>query len=102
MSVTDLNYDPSVGDNHTTTYQRAHKNMFFIPRIEGILAHDTSQDEQGLGQCGIDIIHDVVFKVKYPAGANIKFLKIVDNSNTFTNQALISQKPTSQQTSYDL
>lgn len=102
QSLKNLLYDPSARDSHTVTYQRAHRNMFFIVRVEGVVGHDSSIAEYGVLQAGVDILIDRTFKVKYPAGADIKWIVVNDSSDTFTNGGVVSSKPVSDNLGYSV
>lgn len=93
QSLKNLLYDPSARDSHTLTYQRAHRNMWFIVRVEGVVGHDSTLSEIGVLEAGVDILVDRTFRVKYPAGADIKWIVVNDSSDTFTNGGVVSSKP---------
>lgn len=95
-------YNPSVSDNHSSSYQKSFDGSYFLVRTEGCLGHDTANDEQGSLPAGIDIQHNATWKVLYPAGADIKWIHVDDNSNNFTNAGVTSSKPVSDNLQYSL
>ncbi len=86
-------YDPATSDTHSLTYQRSFDGSNFNLRVEGVCGHDTTLDEQGILQGGVDGVTDSVWKVLYPAGADIKTIIVNDNSDTFTNSGVVTNKP---------
>lgn len=74
VGIKGYKYDPSLFDSHNTEHNtkfNAHTWMVFI---NGVLAHDSAADEQGIQQVGVDVALYKVFKVKYPAGAQLHFV----------------------------
>lgn len=89
-------YDPSISDSHGLAFQRSFDGSNFSVRVEGILGHDnTDSSEQGNLQGAIDVQIDSTWNVLYPAGADIKFIFVDDNSESFTNGGVVANKPTS-------
>lgn len=95
-------YDPSLTDVHGLVYQRKNKTMAFIVRVEGVIGHDTTADEQGCLAAGVDVMFDRTFKVKYQAGADIKYIHVVNSASTFTNGGVVSNKPVSDNQQYSV
>lgn len=95
-------YDPSFVDSHALSYQKKYSSLVWHFTNSGVLAHDSSFDEQGLAQSGIDVIVDTTFIVKYAAGADIKYLVCTDNSDTFSNGALASSMPVADNIGYSV
>lgn len=83
-------YDPSFVDNHTSVNQKAYKAHSYLIRIEGVLGHDTANDEQGYLPAGIDISRVLIYTIKYEAGADIKYIEVDDNANSFTVGGVVS------------
>lgn len=92
-TVPTFQYDPSLVDSHNQAYQTRYHGCVFVVRTEGVLGHDTSADQQGTLAAGVDIQMDRTFVVKYSAGADIEYLVVNDESDTFTNGGVTSQKP---------
>lgn len=89
-------YDPSISDNHSLTFQRSFDGCSCAVRLEGIIGHDTVEgSEQGTLQAKVDITIDSVWHVMYPAGADIKHIKVTNSSSTFTNSGRVSNMPVS-------
>lgn len=95
-------YDPSIYDSHALLYQKKfHARVAFI-RVRGVLGHDSIADQQGFLQAGIDIEIMHMFEIKYSAGADIKFIHVIDNASTFTNGGLCSNMPVADNQAYSL
>lgn len=101
-SVRPFSYDPSLFDSHALNYQKAFLSYIIFVRIEGVISHDTVAVEVGRQSCGVDIEVDRTFEVRYPAGADIKYIVVTDNSNSFTNLAVTSSKPVSDNQTYSV
>lgn len=95
-------YDPSVVDSHALSYQSQYKAAVYVLRVEGPLCHDSVADQQGTGQGGVDYQLNRTFEVEYQAGAQIHYIVSSDTSDTFTNSAVCSNKPVSDNQSYSL
>lgn len=102
FAVKDVYYNPSVVDSQTQTYQRKYKCFALVCRVDGVLAHDTSADQQGFSQGGVDIMYQCNYKVHYDAGGDLTYVYLQDNSDTFTNGAVISSKPVSDNIGYSV
>lgn len=94
-TVKDIDYDPSLVDTHSLTWQKKYKNFTFCIRVEGLLAHDTAvSGQQGLMASQVDLQYTNVFKMIYDAGTNLNDISYTDGRDTtFTNGAVISQQP---------
>lgn len=101
-SVKDILYSPATYDSHALAYQKRFGSYQIIVRIDGVLAHDSSADQQGFAQCGCDIAWDTTFKVEYDAGVDLKFIYLDDTSDSFTNGALVSSMPVADNIPYSL
>lgn len=96
-------YDPSLNDSHSLLYQQSFNNHAILFRIEGVIGHDTTADEQTSLQAGIDFELLVNYEVKYAAGADIRFIYLDDNGSTsFTNAGVCSNQPVSDNQQYSL
>lgn len=84
-SEKEFSYDTSLVDTHNQQYVKIFKSFSWLVRVEGVLAHDTALDEQGITQCGVDILVDRNFIVKYDAGVDLHEIQTLDSSDTFTN-----------------
>lgn len=94
-STKPFQYDPSFIDNHGLTYQRKFGGAMLFIMIKGEIAHDTSAAERGTSACGIDYMIDTTYIVRYSAGADIRYIVVTDGSSSFTNSAVLSNKPVS-------
>lgn len=92
-STPKFRYDPSLTDSHPDSYQRRYKAYAIVARVEGVVGHDSSVDEQGMLAAGIDWVVKRTWKVSYDAGGDIDFVYVNDTSDSFTNGGLVSQKP---------
>lgn len=99
-STKSFQYDPSLSDSHTSTYQTRNKAFVFLVVVQGVIGHDTSANEIGLLQAGVDIKLSRTFEVKYNAGADIKFIYSTTTLNSFTNGGVVSSKPVSDNIGY--
>ncbi len=96
-------YDPSLTDSQTDSYQPSNKGCAFVIRVEGVLGHDAVEDEQATIAAGVDFQLDRTFEVQYDAGVDLTWIHISDTSNTFTTaNPLISSKPTADNQIYSL
>lgn len=95
-----FNFSPSTSDSHNLDFQRSFRGHSWHLHVQGVIAHDITDDEQGIEQAGIDLVIDTTFVVKYPAGANIVYLHVDDQSATFTNDAVVSNRPVASNQTY--
>lgn len=103
-SVKNINYDPSLTDSHSLTYQTRYKSFVFYVRIVGVEGHDTTvTTEQGTLAAGVDVELRKTFTVEYDAGADIKTIVLADTSDTsFTNSGVVSNMPVSDNQAYSI
>lgn len=95
-------YDPSLTDSHSLSYQTRNKNFLWMTIVSGCVGHDTSLDEQGFLAAGVDIIIERVFEVHYSAGADIRFVYTTNSLDTFTNGGVYSSKPVADNIGYSV
>lgn len=98
MSVTlpSFNFDPSLDDSHSDTYQSQHYAGQIMFRINGAMCHESNGANQyGRVNTGIDYEVEIIHKCEYEAGARLKTVSITDGRNTsFTSGAgFITNKP---------
>lgn len=101
-SIKDCFYDPSVFDSHALEYQRKFKNYSIMIRVSGVLGHDTSLDQQGHLQAGIDYSIKTTYNVEYDAGIDLKFIVVNDLSDSFTNGGVVSEQPIADNIGYSV
>lgn len=102
-SEKNIEYSTSTVDTHALEYQKEYKAFEYLVMINGRLCHDsTSAVQQGFGLAGIDVATRLSIQVKYPAGINIEYIHIVDNSTSMTTQGLQSQKPVSDNQAFSI
>lgn len=100
-TVKAIDYNPAMVDIHQLSYQKKYKNFLWYVRVEGPLAHDTIADQQGLADCGVDIQYLTTYKIIYDAGVNLNDYSYAESRDTtFTNGAVVSNKPVSDNQSY--
>lgn len=88
--VGSFQYDPSFVDNHGLSNQGRYGGHQYLIRVEGPVGHDTTADEQGRLQGGIDFQRTTKYVIKYEAGADIKYIEIDDDNSSFTNGGIVS------------
>jgi len=103
-SVKDIYYAPQIYDSISLSYQKRFKTFAWCARIEGVLGHDTSANEQSLLGCGVDYVWSTKYVVHYDNGGTpIEFIYINDTSPTsFTNGGVISEKPVADNIGYSV
>lgn len=98
-----FDFDPSVFDSHTVDYQPKYGCSVFIVRIEGVVGHDTTADDQTTLQASLDMEASRIYKFTYDAGVNLNDIYIQDSRDqSFTNGGLISNKPVSDNQAYSI
>lgn len=103
ISAPQFNYDPSVTDNHTLSYQCDQHARAIMVSICGAIGHDSAvTTEFGKLPAGVDIDLYKVYTVEYDAGANIKYIFLSNGYSTFTNGGLVSNKPVADNQAYSL
>lgn len=96
-------YDPSFLDSQTATLDnKRYKNFSYVVRVDGCLAHDSSASERGQAQGAVDYQIDRIFHIQYDAGVDLNYISVSDSSNTFTNGAVVSNKPVADNQSYSV
>lgn len=96
-------YSPDFVDSHSQFYQKAYKAFVWLLVLQGTLAHDSViNTEQGICKATIDIMVDLVHKVKYNAGIDLKYTYIDQQLDTFTNGPVLSNKPTADNQNYSI
>lgn len=79
-------YDPSFIQSHALDYQGRYGSHAYFVRVEGALAHDTVvTTEQGNSNAGVEVQRFTKYLIKYEAGADIKFIEVVDGNDSFSN-----------------
>lgn len=101
-TIKDLLYDTSYFDAHTSSYKKIEGAHAYIVRLEGVLGHDTTLDEQGYLAAGIDWEAENKFVIKYNAGIDLYQVEITDNADTFTNGGVVSSKPVADNQGYSV
>lgn len=101
-SAKSFQYDPSYFDSHNLEFIKKYGACAILISVEGVIGHDTTADEQGTLLAGIDWYTDCTYKIKYAAGADIKQVVVTNNSDSFTNGPVISNKPVSDNQNYSV
>jgi len=104
MFTSDKNvlYSPATFDSHNLPYQKRFHCWAYVIRVEGVLGHDTTADEQGFLAGGVDMSCDQIYTVSYDAGIDLKYIVLSNSSDTFTNGGVISSKPVSDNIGYSI
>lgn len=100
MAAGPYQFDPSLFQLHDLKYMTRFKAGTWLVIIQGVPAHGTSTDVQGIAQSGVEVMVDNTYRVKYPAGADIQFVFITDNSDSFSSAAVVTNKPISSNQSF--
>lgn len=96
-------YDPSFVDDHTLSFQARFDGAVVVIRVEGVLGHDTSANEQARMQAGVDYESYILHEVQYSAGADIKYYVLSDNASaSFTNGGVCSSMPVADNIGYSV
>ncbi len=80
-----FSFDTSLVDTHNLDYIKQFKANSWLYRVEGVLAHDSIEDQQGLQRAGVDLYLDKTFVVKYDAGIDLNFIITSNGTDGFTN-----------------
>lgn len=96
-------YDPSYTDSHPFDYQRKFAAHVYVIRCMGVIGHDTTLTEYGFLPAGVDIYRDLTVKVEYDnGGPSLNDFVVLDNSDTFTNGGVVSNRPVVDNQSYSV
>lgn len=100
----EVQYDPSLYDSHSLEFQKKYGGASFLWKVEGIVGHDSVvTTEQTNLEARVDWEQIITYNVRYPAGADIKYIYIDDNADaSFTNGGLVSNCPVSDNQGYSL
>lgn len=99
-SGSNIEYDPAMVDSHNLSYQSRYRGANWIVRVEGVLGHDTTADEQGSMLAGLDIQRDREYSIKYDAGVDLKYIVVADSSDSFSNAGVNSEQPVADNVAY--
>lgn len=102
VSARNVTYNPSIVDSQTDTNQRACRTRWIMFSVMGVIAHDSSAAQYGAIGVGVDFMVHKTYKVEYNAGADIKYIYLSDGLDAFTNGALVSNAPISDNQGYSL
>lgn len=101
-SVKNVCYNPSITDSQTYTYQPRYKAFAYIVRVEGVIGHDSSADQQAQLAAGVDLCLVNKYVVSYDGGVELTYHYVTDSAPSFTNGGLVSSKPVSDNIGYSL
>ncbi len=95
ISVPPFTVDPSFFDVHGLSYQTILNSTGFLTRISGVVAHDANLANTKYGLCPgvLDRLYKKTFRVKYDAGADIKFIHTLSSLDPFTTESEVCNKP---------
>lgn len=89
-----FSYSPTLSDSHTPIYQKKYGGHVWLIRLSGLLAHDTVvTNEVGMASAKVDVLHDVVYNIRYNGGRDFRDVTCVDGSNSFTNDGQAISRP---------
>lgn len=89
-----VSLEVSFAEMHNASYQKQYQSAFMLLRFCGVLAHDsTVLGEVGLSELVLDAVVTKSITVKYPAGADIKFIFVDSDAPTFTAGPIITNRP---------
>lgn len=97
-AVKDILYDNSLVDTHTTTFQCKMKSFALLMRIEGVPCHDSVTGNVALSRAGVDVVYKRYHTVKYPGGADIKYIEVSDGLQAIANTPNVSLQDVAQET----
>lgn len=97
-----FNYDFALADAHNDDFQVRYNGFAWIERLEGVLGHDSTADEQGFMQASCDFALEVKYVFDYDAGKDLHDISISDSADTFTNGGLVSQMPVADNQAYSV
>lgn len=89
-SAKPFTYDPSYTDSETDSHLVNYGCFDWMMAVEGVLGHDTTLDEQGTLGAGVDYNRYTTAVIKYQAGADIQYIEVDDNNDSFTNAGVVS------------
>ena len=103
-SCADVMYQPQIYDTVTSIYQKRYKSQLWAARVEGVLGHDTSANQQTLMAAGMDWVVHYKFTVHYDnGGAGIRFIYVSDSCPaSFTNGGVMSEQPIADNIGYSI
>ena len=84
-------YSFAYRDQHNLEYQKKFGGFAFCQRIQGVLGHDTSADEQGFVAGEIDASVEHIYKFEYFAGKDLNDISVSDSADTFTNTGVVAE-----------
>lgn len=98
-----FNYDPALTDSHNSAYQPLLKAYSIYARVQGIIGHDSSLDEQAILASGVDVLVERLWRVEYDSGGlDLKYVVPSNTLSTITNSAVVSSKPIVDNISYSV
>lgn len=90
----EFRYQFDTVDTHALAYNKHFGGFQWLVRISGSLGHDNAiPTEAGIIPCGVDMMFDTTYTIKYDAGKDLKDYSVDDNSTSFTNSGIFSARP---------
>lgn len=84
-------FDPSFVDSHGLVYQGRYGAHAYLVRVEGLLGHDTvTLTQHGNLEGGVDVQRLTKYVIKYEAGADIKYIEVVDGNDAMTADGVVT------------
>lgn len=99
----DIYYDPSIVDSQTAEYQKQFGCVYYMVRLEGVLAHSAADGSlRGFAPAGVDATYKVTYTVSYDGGAAFKYIVLSDSYDAVGSTALVSQQPVADNQAYSV
>lgn len=99
-TIPNFEYDFSLADTHTSSFQKRYNGFAWVQRVEGVLGHDSAADEQGFLPASADFVLNVKYVFAYDAGKDLSDISISDSADNFTNGGLVSSYPVADNIGY--
>lgn len=100
-STGSFTFDPALYDHHTLAYQNKFKSFSFFVRLEGVVGHDTTADQQTTLQAAVDCLITLRAEILYDAGVSLDDIYLYDQrAAAFTNGGVVSLKPVADNIGY--
>lgn len=95
-------YDPSFVDSHSLTYQKHFKSRILLIKLIGDVAHDSVLGQYGFCASSVDYVRLITTDIEYESGGvSLRDFSFDNNiSASFTNGAVLSNKPVSDNQGY--
>lgn len=87
-------FNPALFDTHNLEYQHKYRSHVWAIRLEGDFGHDNAVANQlNTLAGGVDTYTDITIKFIYDGGKSFDDFSATNNSDTFTNAGVVSNRP---------